>query len=67
MATRARRNLFLSATLMTLLLAAAFKIRHGMHWLWANQPWVGVLLVVLGIVFAVLWSRAQKALQRPPL
>jgi hypothetical protein len=65
MASRARRNLFVSATLMCFLLAAAFRLRNGFHWFWADQPVVAALLVALGILCAVMWARAQKAL-RPP-
>ena len=67
MANRARRNLFLSLTLMSFLLAGAFKIRNGIHWFWANQPVVAVILVALGILFAVMWARAQKDLQPPTI
>jgi len=66
-ATRARRNLFVSLTLMSFLLAAAFKIQNGMHWFWADQPVVAGLLVALGILFAVLWARAQKDVQPPTI
>ena len=67
MATRARRNLFVSLTLMSFLLAAAFKIQNGVHWFWTDQPLVAGLLVALGILFAVLWARAQKDLQPPTI
>ena len=67
MANRARRNLFVSLTLMSFLLAAAFKIQNGLHWFWADQPVVAVLLVALGILFAVMWARAQKDLQPPTI
>ena len=67
MATRARRNLFLSVTLMSFLLAGAFKIQNGFHWFWARQPVIAGLLVALGILFAVMWARAQKELQPPTI
>ena len=67
MASRARRNLFVSATLMSFLLAAAFKLRNGFQWFWADQPVVAALLVGLGILFAVMWARAQKDLQPPSI
>lgn len=62
MASRSRRNLFVSLTLMSFLLAAAFKIQNGFHWFWTDQPLVAVLLAALGILFAVMWARAQKRL-----
>ena len=67
MATRARRNLLISLTLMSFLLAAAFKIQNGLHWFWADQPLVAGLLIALGRLFAVLWARAQKDLQPPTI
>jgi len=62
-ATRARRNLFVSLTLMSFLLEGAFTIHNGVHWFWADQPLVAGLLSALGILFAVLWARARKDLQ----
>ena len=67
MATRARRNLFISLTLMSFLLAAAFKIHNGVHWFWVDQPLVAGLLVALGILFALMWSRARKDVQSPTI
>ena len=65
MASRARRNLFMSTTLMSLLLAVAFKFdKSGIRWLWSDRPQVAVALVVLGIVLAVFWVRAQKRLRQ---
>ena len=67
MASRARRNLFVNATLMSFLLAGAIKIKNGVHWFWADQPIVGVLLMSLGVLFAVMWARAQRNLQPPSI
>ena len=67
MATRARRNLFISLTLMSFLLAAAFKIHNGVHWFWMDQPLVAGLLVAFGILFALMWARARKDLQPPTI
>jgi hypothetical protein len=61
MENRARRNLFMSTTLVCLLMAAAFKFDNGeMHWFWSGQPLVGVVLVVLGIVLGAYWFRSER-------
>jgi hypothetical protein len=64
-ASRARRNLFMSTTLMSFLLAAAFTVHDGVHWFWSDRPWVAGLLLVLGVVLALLWARAQRDLKGP--
>ncbi|HEY6808687.1 MAG TPA: hypothetical protein VI160_07855 [Gemmatimonadales bacterium] len=66
MATRARRNLFASLTLMSFLLAGAFTMHDGVHWIWADRPLVAALLVILGLLFAARWARAWKELASPP-
>lgn len=61
MATRARRNLLMSTSLMCLLLAGTVRFDVlGTHWFWAGRTQAAVALLVLGAVLAVLWFRAQR-------
>lgn len=63
MNNQARRNLFMSTTLMCSLLAAAFTFdKQGAHWFWSGQPQVAIVLLVLAIVAARFWLRSQKRL-----
>jgi hypothetical protein len=63
MATRARRNLFMSTSLMCFLLAAAFGFDLlGTHWFWSGRPQVAVFLVALGVVLGFFWLRTQRGL-----
>ena len=61
MENRARRNLFMSTTLVCLLMAAAFKFDNGgVHWFWSGRPQIAVVLVVLGIVLGANWFRSER-------
>jgi hypothetical protein len=63
MENRLRRNLFMSTTLISLLLAVAFKFdNNGIHWFWSDKPQVAVVLVILGIVLSSRWLREARRL-----
>jgi hypothetical protein len=58
MPSRARRNLFMSTTLMSILFAIAFKFdKSDVHWFWSDRPWVAAVLLVVGVVAGVFWGR----------
>ena len=58
MENRARRNLLTSTTLVSLLMAVAFKFdNNGMHWFWSDKPQVAIVLILLAIVLGVFWLR----------
>lgn len=64
MPRRARRNLFMSTTLMCVLFAIAFKFdKSGVHWFWSDRPWVAAVLLVAGAVLSAFWVRAQEQLR----
>ena len=65
MASRARRNHYISMTLAGLLTAVAFKFdESGIHWLWSDWPVVAAVWLLLGIVHGILWVREQKQLRQ---
>ena len=61
MDNRARRNLFMSTTLVSFLMAAAFKFdANGIRWFWSDKPGVAIGLIVLGSVLGTFWIRSRK-------
>ena len=63
MENRQRRNLFMSTTLISLLLAVAFKFDNdGIRWFWTDKPQVAVILAILGIVLGIYWLREARRL-----
>ena len=63
MENRQRRNLFMSTTLISLLLAVAFKFDNdGIRWFWTDKPQVAVILAILGIVLGICWLREARRL-----
>ena len=62
MENRARRNLLTSTTLVSLLMAVAFKFdNNGIHWFWSDKPQVAIVLILLAIVLGVFWLREVQA------
>ena len=58
-----RRNLFMSTTIMCLLLAVASTFdKQGILWLWSDKPYVAIALLVLAIILGSFWLRSQKQL-----
>jgi hypothetical protein len=65
MDNRARSNLFMSTTLVSFLMAAAFKFdADGIHWFWADKSGVAIGLIVLGCVLGMFWIRSRKPLRQ---
>ncbi len=64
MENRARRNLFMSTTLVSFLMAVAFKFDNGgLHSSWSGRPQIAIVLVVLGIVLSASWLRSERDLR----
>lgn len=60
---KARRNLFMSTTLMCFFLAVAFTFDwQSTHWLWSGKPQVPVVLLTLALVLGCGWLRSRQRL-----
>jgi hypothetical protein len=60
-----KRNLFMSATIICALLAAAFTFKNDqITWLWTNNKALGIILVICAIAFGILWVRQQRLLNK---
>ena len=56
-----KRNLFMSTTLMAACSALAFTFNdEGIHWIWANNKPVAVVLALLAITLGICWAKATK-------
>ncbi len=55
-----KRNLFMSTTLMCVLLIVAFSIDSmGIHWFWSSNIPVVIVLGIFAIIFGTSWFRTQ--------
>ncbi len=60
-----QRNLFMSTTIMCVLLSISFSFDSlGIHWFWADNIPVAIVLGVLSIIFGTFWFRMQRKIRK---
>ena len=59
-----KRNLFMSLTLMSALVAIAFSFDGaGAHWLWSDNMPVAMILGILAIIFGSFWFGTYRKIK----
>jgi len=59
-----KRNLFMSTTIMCVLLTIAFSFDSiGIHWFWSGNIPVAIVLGVLAIILGTFWFRTQRKIK----
>ena len=60
-----QRNLFMSTTIMCVLLSITFSFDSlGIHWFWADNIPVAIVLAVLAIILGTFWFRTQRKVKK---
>lgn len=60
--TKRPHSWLLPVAILAVLLAGGFTIDNGVQWFWADRPWAGALLFLLGIALGAsyIWTRTRR-------